>query len=327
MRALMVERDGDEVRREIKNVPVPELSPGHVRVRVQWSSLNYKDALAATGHPGVARNLPLIPGIDAAGVVDDPGDTPWRTGQEVMVFHPRLGTEVNGSYAEFVTVPQDWLYEIPRGLNPRSAMIYGTAGFTAAQSIDQLLFHKIAPGSGPVVVTGATGGVGVFAVKMLQRLGFEVVAVSGKPERYEWLRSLGASEVVGREAVNDTSGRPLLSGRWAGAVDTVGGNILATILRSTKPAGCVTACGLVAGHELNMTVYPFILRGVTLQGIDSAGVSREYRAGLWEKIATEFAVPGLDELAIETDLEHLGEQIDNILAGKIAGRVIVKMPG
>lgn len=325
MRALVVEKRDGEVRREVRDLEAPDLMPGFVKVRVQWSSLNYKDALAATGHPGVARSLPLIPGIDVAGVVEDPGDTPWQAGQPVMVFHPKLGTEVNGGYAEFVVVPQDWVYEIPDGLDTRTAMIYGTAGFTAAQSIDQLRFHKVKPESGPIVVTGSTGGVGVFAVMMLARLGYEVVAVSGKPERFDWLRSLGANEVVGREAVDDRSDRPLLSGRWAGAVDTVGGNILATVLRSTKPHGCVTACGLVAGHELNMTVYPFILRGVTLQGIDSAGVSREYRSQLWNMIATEYAVSQLDELAIETDLEHLGEQIDRILAGKIAGRVIVKV--
>ncbi len=326
-RCLMVTKqaEGEQTTREFRTFEPGALKQGSVRIRVQYSSLNYKDALCASGHPGVARSLPIIPGIDAAGTVVESRAEAFKASDRVMVFHARFGTEVNGAWSEWIDVPADWVYAIPESMSARQAMILGTAGFTAAHSVDQLQKHEVTPDKGEIVVTGATGGVGVCAVKLLSRLGFSVVAVTGKQDKTEWLKMLGASLVVGREALNDTSDRPLLKGRWAGAIDTVGGNTLATILRSTQPTGCVTACGLTSGVELNVTVYPFILRGVTLQGIDSAGVTPDYRQSIWQRLATDYSIAGLDDIADEVDLAGLEPKITQILAGQIAGRVIVKI--
>lgn len=316
----------DPVQREIRDLPLPRLPEQLVRVKVHYSSLNFKDALCATGHPGVARSLPVIPGIDAAGEVIDSNNEQVEVGQQVLVQHASFGTSSDGGYRQFVDVPAEWIYPLANSFDCRQAMIIGTAGFTAAHSVWQLQQHGVEPGSGPIVVTGATGGVGIVAVKLLSQLGYEVVAVSGKQEHFERLKSLGASEVVGRDAVTDDTDRPLLSSRWAGAVDCVGGRILETIIRSTQPGGCVTACGLVAGIELNLTVHPFILRGVTLQGIDSAGQPRERRIQIWNRLATDYRMDNLESLVTEVDLAGLGGKIDDILAGRIVGRVIVRLP-
>ena len=319
-----VAKDGPAVR-SIRTLPLDEIGADWVRIKVDYSSLNYKDALCATGHPGVARNLPIVPGIDAAGRVIHSNSNRFKTGDLVMVFHAAFGTADNGGMSEYIDVPDEWIFPIPQPLDSRTAMIIGTAGFTAAQCIDELQKHNIQPGDGEVAVTGATGGVGIIAVSMLAKLGYTVVASTGKPEQFDRLKELGATAVVGREEFDDTTDRPLLKGRWAGAIDTVGGNTLPTILRSTRQQGCVTACGLVGGSDLNMTVYPFILRGVTLQGIDTAGISPEYRSQIWQKIANEWMIGCLEELAIETNLENIETKIEEILAGKIAGRVVVKI--
>ncbi len=290
---------------------------------VQYSALNYKDALAAQGHPGVALALPLVPGIDAVGKVIESGNPLVSVGHEVIVSGADFGTRSWGGWATRAQVPAAWCIPIPSGLSGRETAILGTAGFTAAQSVEYLQRHGVAPDDGPVVVTGATGGVGIFAVRLLSKFGYHAVAVTGKPQRAEWLREHGASEVLSREDVDDPSGRPLLSAKWAGGIDTVGGNPLATVLRTTRPGGCVTACGLVAGHELSLTVYPFILRGVCLQGIDSANASREYRIRLWEKLGSEFKLDDIESLATETGLSDIEESVQQILQGKIAGRTLV----
>ena len=326
-KCLYVEQDTDSGRavRSIREFPLGKLDDEFVRIRVDYSSLNYKDALCATGHPGIARKLPIIPGIDAAGVVIDSNTKAFNADDRVMVFHAAFGTSENGGMSQVADVPSQWVYKIPESLNSRTAMILGTAGFTAAQCIDELEKHQITPESGEIIVTGATGGVGIVAVALLSKLGYSVVASSGKPDRYNWLKELGAKEVIGRESLIDETDRPLLSGRWAGAVDTVGGKTLASICRSTKPQGCVTACGLVGGTELEMSVYPFILRGITLQGVDTAGISPEYRSQIWQKISTEWMIDRLEDLAIEVSLEKLDSKIDEILTGNVAGRVIVSM--
>ena len=324
-RCLVVSKTDGIVSRKIDARNMDPVSDDLVRIKVEYSSINYKDALCANAHPGIARKLPIVPGIDAAGcVISDPSGQ-FSEGDDVMVFHAEFGTKEDGGLSQIIDVPRSWVYPIPQGLNARDCMIIGTAGFTAAQCVDELIKHSVNPDSGEIVVTGSTGGVGIFAIKLLSKLGYKVTAVTGKQDRISWLERNGASQVVGRSNVNDETDRPLLGGRWAGAVDTVGGNILATILRSTKPQGCVTACGLVAGVDFGISVYPFILRGVTLQGVDTAGISREYRTELWRRLAGEWAFEQLDELVTEVTLDGVEEQIQTILEGKIVGRVIVKL--
>jgi putative YhdH/YhfP family quinone oxidoreductase len=323
-RCLLVEQVApNEIRRNVVTIPMPELDDGAVRIAVKYSSLNYKDALCATGHPGVARKLPIIPGIDAAGIVINSPGGHFKPGQEVLVFHSAFGTEANGGYSQLIDVPAEWVYPLPPGLTLKTAMILGTAGLTAAQSVEQLIKHGVTPDTGQIIVSGATGGVGICAIKLLSKLGYDVVGSTAKTERSDWLSRQGAKQVITRAELDDTSNRPLLTGRWAGAVDTVGGNTLATIIRSTKPQGCVTACGLVGGVDIPVSVYPFILRGVTLQGIDTAGISKPYRTKLWNRLGKEWLLDDLDTIAIEVELESLEEQIQAILSGQIVGRVVV----
>jgi len=304
------------------------LDSGDVVVRVSYSALNFKDSLAANGNPGVARKFPLIPGIDAVGEVLQSSDSRFTVGQQVQIGHADFGTAHHGAMAELVRVPGDWVYELPQGAGAsfdlKTTVIWGTAGFTAAQSVEKIVDHGVTPGSGEVLVTGATGGVGIFAVKLLARLGYRVVASTGKAERYDWLRQNGAAEILTREELDDMSKKPLLKSRWAAVVDAVGGNTLSTVLRSTLPYGCVTACGMVAGHELPVSVYPFILRGITLYGISSALIEREARIRLWSKIARQWNME-LDMIATEVSLQELPAAIQAITDGNIAGRTIVKM--
>ena len=254
----------------VETISLDDLPPGDVLIQVAYSSLNYKDALASQGHPGVVRSFPHVPGIDCAGTVVESTSPDFRSGDEVLVTGHELGAGRWGGFAAYVRVPAEWIVQLPHGLTLRDAMIYGTAGFTAAQCVQAIAARDIGPERGSVVVTGATGGVGSIAVAILAKLGYKVECVTGKAQQHDWLRRLGASTILGRDEVSDDTNRPLLQARWAAAVDTVGGRPLATILRSLDHRGCVAACGLVAGTDLNLTIYPFILRGVTLAGIDSA---------------------------------------------------------
>ena len=326
MRCLLVtQRDNGEIERQVTSVPQAELPPGDVLVRVQYSSLNYKDALAATGHAGVVSRFPHVPGIDAAGTVVESSSTNFRVGDEVIVTSFELGAGRWGGYAEFIRVPADWVVPLPQGLSTQESMILGTAGFTAALSMEAILQQRIEPTAGDLIVTGASGGVGTLAVALASQAGFRVVAVSGKPEAAELLRQLGAAEVVSREALTDRSAKPLLKPRWAAAIDTVGGAMLSTILRSTNERGCVTACGLVGGMELPLTVYPFILRGVTLAGINSATYPAHGRSNIWKKLAGPWKPKLLEEVTAEISLADLEPKIQEILAGRIMGRVVVKI--
>jgi putative YhdH/YhfP family quinone oxidoreductase len=320
----MVRKGADgRVTAGVEAITFDELPPGDVVVRVEYSSLNYKDALASQGHPGVVRNFPHIPGIDCAGTVVESASPDYRPGDEVLITGYELGAGHWGGYSAYVRVPAEWVVPLPTGLTVRDAMIYGTAGFTAAQCVDALLRHGLRPERGPVVVTGATGGVGCLAVAILAKLGFDVAAVTGKPDQHDWLKRLGANTILDRSDVNEESDRPLLQAQWAGAVDTVGGVPLATLLRSVEHRGCVAACGLVAGAELNLSVYPFILRGVTLAGIDSAKCPRPERMEMWRKLAGDWRVANLDGIANERTLGELPDRIAAILAGKIVGRTLV----
>jgi acrylyl-CoA reductase (NADPH) len=321
---LVTKDDAGHVHTRIAEKKIDELPPGDVLIRVAYSSLNYKDALSATGHPGVTRKYPHIPGIDAAGAVAHSGVPDYREGDQVLVTGYDLGQNTWGGFSEYVRVPAGWVVPLPPELSLRESMIYGTAGFTAAQSVDALMHRGITPGRGEVIVTGATGGVGSLAVAILAKLGYHVAASTGKTTAADYLAMLGAVKIVPRSDVHDTSEKPLLPPRWAGAVDTVGGTTLATLVRSLDRAGCVAACGLVGGVQVPLTVYPFLLRGVDLVGIDSAECPLAKRIELWQRMATVWKPACLDKIATEVDLAHVGPRIEEILAGRIMGRVLVK---
>ncbi len=348
---------GDRIEAGIEERPTRELPPGDVVIRVAFSSLNYKDAMAATGHAGVVKKFPHVPGIDSAGTVVESASSRFKPGDAVIMTGHELGAERWGGWAEYVRVPAEWVVPLPcvaatlrvpssgdsrHEVSKRSAdgtrsvpatltleesMTLGTAGFTAAQGVLALQQHGITPDRGEVVVTGATGGVGSLAVKLLAKLGYTVVAVSGKPDRHAWLRTRGASRIIGREEMLDESSRPLLAAKYAGGIDAVGGKTLATLIRQTQHRGCVATCGVVGGGDLPLTMYPFILRGVTLSGIDSAWCPEDRRAEIWRLLANEWKLDGLNELATRVKLEDVGEQVQRILRGEVAGRVVVEIGG
>lgn len=327
-RCLQVEETGEkQFTRRIVDKRIDDLPDGDVLIRVQYSSLNYKDALSATGNKGVTRTYPHTPGIDAAGVVEDSRSDAFKPGDEVLVTGFDLGMNTSGGFAGYIRVPADWVVRRPDGLSLRETMIFGTAGFTAALSVLRLEAHGLKPGDGEVLVTGATGGVGSIAVAILAKIGHRVVASTGKADAQEFLDELGAAEIVSREAVNDDSGRPLLKGRWAGVVDTVGGNPLATALKSTRYGGAVTACGLVASPKLETTVMPFILRGISLLGVDSVQCGMRRRVQTWARLADEWKPAALEKLTTEHNLEDLDGLIGRILKGQIRGRVIIRTGG
>jgi acrylyl-CoA reductase (NADPH) len=320
VRAFVAEqRDGD-VERGLRTLPAGELGEGDVLVRVAYSSVNYKDALATIPKGQVARISPLVPGIDLAGtVVDGDGE-----GSEVIVHGHDLGVAHHGGYAEYARVPRDWVVELPEGLSARQAMAIGTAGFTAAMSVARLERHGVSPDDGPVLVTGATGGVGSTAVSILAARGYEVVASSGKDAR-DYLEALGASEIVGRDDVAG-DGKPLGKQRWAAAVDSVGGAVLAGVLTQIRYGGAVAASGLTAGVKLETTVMPFILRSVALLGIDSVAASMDERAELWRRLAEDLRPAQLDDaITHEIGLDELEPALDAILEGGLTGRTVVRV--
>jgi len=327
-RCYLVAKDpAGKVSAQIAQRRLDELPEGEVLIRVAYSSLNYKDALAATGHPGVNKTFPHVPGVDAAGIVAQSGVYEFVPGDPVLVTGFDVGANRWGGWAEYVRVPAEWVVPLPRGLSLRESMMLGTAGFTAGLCVDALQKHNVAPESGEVVVTGASGGVGSIAVALLGKLGYRVVAVTGKPNTHEYLQKLGAGEILGRQAVDDRTGRPLLARRWAGAVDTVGGNILGTIIRATRHGGCVAACGLAGGTDLPVSVYPFILRGITLAGIDAAWGPIPLRHETWARLAGPWKLDCLDRIARFIEMDELPGKIDEILAGRVVGRYAVNVCG
>jgi acrylyl-CoA reductase (NADPH) len=312
--AYYVERDqAGKVQASIRTIRQDDLPPGEILIQTQWSSLNYKDALAATGHPGVARRLPHVPGIDVAGVVVGIGpevpEPRVAIGDEVLVTGYELGAGQWGGWSEYVRVPRDWVIKKPAGLSLKDCMALGTAGFTAAQCVDALKLHGIEPHVGAIVVTGATGGVGCIGMMLLGQLGYRVTAVTGKPHMHDQLRQWGASEILSREEAIDRSGKPLLPGRWAGVLDTVGGETLDTLIRQTKDHGCITA---------------FILRGVTLAGITSSGCPRNKRLDIWERLAGEWRPADLQSVTTEIRLDQVTDYVRKILAGEVAGRTVIR---
>jgi putative YhdH/YhfP family quinone oxidoreductase len=324
-KALVVEKTADgRFVREIRERSIDDLPPGDLVVRVNYSSLNFKDALSATGHPGVTRQFPHTPGIDAAGEVVSCKSGAFAAGDEVIITGYDLGMESDGGWGEFVRVPSNWAVRLPGGLTLREAMTLGTAGFTAALSVLKLERAGVKPSDGDILVTGATGGVGAIAVAILARTGYRVVASTGKSSDETFLSKLGASEIITRDQVTTGSERPLMKERWGGCVDVVGGNTLAAAIKATRYGGAITCCGLVGSTELPLNVYPFILRGVSLIGIDSAGCPAGTRRQLWGKLAGEWKPEQLQDVVTEVHLEGLEEKIQTMLRGGIRGRVVVK---
>jgi putative YhdH/YhfP family quinone oxidoreductase len=322
---VVTETSDKKFVREIKEKKLSDLPAGELLIEVKYSSLNYKDALSASGNKGVTRNYPHTPGIDAAGIVVESTSPNFKIGDQVIVTGFDLGMNTSGGFGRYIRVPVSWALKLPENITLKESMAYGTAGFTAALAVLRMQQHGLTKEQGEVLVTGATGGVGSFAVGILAKLGFHVVAATGKTNEKDFLLGLGAKEIISREDASDASGRPLLKTRWAGVVDTVGGNILATGIKSTKQRGSVAACGNVASPDLTLTVYPFILRGVSLLGIDSAESPMAIRSLIWNKIAGEWKLDHLDNLVSECSLEELNNKIDLILAGKIRGRVVVNL--
>jgi acrylyl-CoA reductase (NADPH) len=332
----MVVKEIDErhFSRSIEKRNLFDLPQGDVLVKVKYSSLNYKDALSATGNKGVTKQYPHTPGVDASGIVVESSGTGFKKGDEVIITGYDLGMNTSGGFAEYVRVPETWIIKKPENLTLRESMIFGTAGFTAALSVYKLIeYGEVKPETGKILVTGARGGVGSHAVSFLAKAGYHVVAVTGIhadpekefPEDEAFLKSIGAKEVIPREEVNDETGKPMLKTLWAGAIDTIGGNILSTVIRQTAYSGAVTTCGNAAGMSFEANVFPFILRGVSLFGIDSVECPMEPRKATWERMANEWKPDNLEQHASECSLEELDTFIDIMLKGYIKGRKVINL--
>ena len=322
--AYVTEQTGDnKFINSFKELDIIDLHKNDVLVQVKWSALNYKDALSAKGHRGISRYYPHTPGVDAAGIVVESKEAAFAKGDEVIITGHDLGMNTKGGFAEYVSVPKDWIIRLPKNLSLRESMIYGTAGMTAAICVNELIKHDIKPESGPILVTGATGGVGSLSVAILHKLGYIVIASTGKKEKFDFLKKIGTSEIIDREEVNDKTGKPLLSRRWIGAIDTVGGNTLSTVFRSTDRHGIVCVLGLVESSELKTNLFPFLQRGVSLIGIDSAERGLEVKKQLWEKLANDWKPDMLSYIAKEVKLLDIQTEIDKILEGKQVGKVLI----
>ncbi|MEM7000324.1 MAG: YhdH/YhfP family quinone oxidoreductase [Pseudomonadota bacterium] len=318
--ALQVTKTDAGYERAIVSREVDDLPQGDVLIEVRYSSLNFKDGLSATGNPGVTRNFPHTPGIDAAGVVVESSVSDFSAGDEVIVIGFDLGMNTAGGFGQRIRVPAGWVVSRPEGLSLHASMILGTAGFTAAECVDKLLHAGIK--EGPVLVTGATGGVGSVAIKLLAKLGYEVAAVTGKPDQEEFLRAAGAAQILNRDSLSENSKRPLLAESWGGVVDTVGGDMLFNAIKGLRYGASAAACGLVGGADIPATVFPFILRHVNLLGVDSVELPLADKVSIWQRLATDWSMD-LSELEAPLSLDTLSDAIDRILAGQMVGRGVL----
>lgn len=317
--------EGSEFEQQIVERDKDELPAGDVLIRVRYSSLNYKDALSAIGNRGVTRSYPHTPGIDAAGVVESSSVPEFAAGDEVIVTGYDLGMNTCGGLAQYIRVPASWVIKRPQGLSLRESMILGTAGLTASLCVEKLLRAGLRNGDGEVLVTGATGGVGSIAVKLLSQIGFHVVASTGKHvEREAFLKQLGAQEVIGREELLENANRPMLKPRWAGAVDTVGGELMFNVIKALKHSASMACCGLTAGTEFKANVFPFILRGVNLLGVDSVELPLVVKASMWDKLSLQWKMD-LEPLVQEIELAEVPAAIHRMLATQVAGRTLVRI--
>lgn len=323
-RALVVRENADgSFSRAIEKKKISELPEGEVIIKVQFAGLNYKDALSASGHKGISRNFPHTPGVDACGTIAFDESGKFNEGQEVIVTGYDLGMNTSGGFQEYIRVPVGWVVPKPESLSLKEAMVMGTAGFTAGLSLFKMEKMGQNPAMGEILVTGATGGVGSMAVGILAKAGYDVIASTGKTDAEAHLKKLGATRIEGREFAHDTTGKPLLRSKWAGAIDTVGGETLHTCVKACARKGSVASCGLVGSSDLNMTVYPFLLNGINILGVDSAETDMELRLQIWEKLSSSWKIDNLESYGTFVSLDEIIGQMDLILQGKTKGRVVV----
>jgi putative YhdH/YhfP family quinone oxidoreductase len=307
--------------RELKTSNLPDHD---VLIEVYYSSLNFKDALSATGNRSVTKSYPFTPGIDASGIVRESRDSRFSKGDEVIVTSYDLGMNTPGGFGQYIRVPAEWVLHLPECLRLKESMMIGTSGITAAFGVEKI--DRMMPDTnGDVLVTGATGAVGSFSIGLLNLLGYKVIAATGKPEQDRFLKKIGASDVIERTAVTDVPDKPLLSSRWRAAFDTVGGDMLDCVLRQLEHNGVAACCGNVLGGELNTSIYPFILRGISLMGVDSGIALMQDRLRIWDKLATEWKIPHLEEISRTCTLEDLPREIEKMLSGGLTGKVLVSL--
>jgi len=319
------EAEGKVFSAELIQLELDDLPEGDVLIDVHYSSLNYKDALSASGSKAVTRQYPHVPGIDAAGVVIASSDTGFAEGDEVIVTGYDLGMNTSGGFGQTIRVPAAWLVKRPDGLSMRESMVLGTAGFTAALCVEKLITNGVTPDSGKVLVTGATGGVGIVAVALLHKLGYQVTASTGKASAHDLLQQVGASEIIDRAELSAENPRPMLKQRWAAAVDVVGGDTLFNVVKSLSYGGSVACCGLVQSTQFSASVLPFILRGVNLLGVDSVELPIESKTSVWNKLAQDWKLSNLDSLCTEIGFDELEESLKRILKGEATGRYLLNL--
>jgi acrylyl-CoA reductase (NADPH) len=324
--ALLVEDLGNkQFTQKIVTRTLSDLPDNEVLIEVNYSSLNYKDALSASGNRAVTRNYPHTPGIDAAGTVISDQSEKFSVGDEVLVFGYDLGMNTSGGLGQYISVPADWIVKCPTSLSLKEAMCYGTGGLTAALCVEKLEKMGATPSDGPVAVTGATGGVGSISIALLKQLGYTVVAFSGKPEQSEHLKAIGADEVLHRDVINEVNDKPIGRGLWAHGIDTLGGEYLSNLLKQIKPGGAVSACGLAASPFFSSSVLPFITRGVSLLGVDSVYIPLKDKQHIWHRVATDMKLPNLNELYEEISLAQTPEYLTRFIEGKVVGRYLVNL--
>ncbi len=322
MKALLIQKEGDTQSVELAELDKASLPDGDVLVKIDYSTINYKDALAITGTSPVVRSFPMVPGIDAAGIVEESNHPAWKAGDAVVLNGWGVGEKHWGGLAQYARLKGEWLIGLPTAFNTRQAMIIGTAGYTAALCVEALINHGIAPNDGPVLVTGATGGVGSIAIMLLNKAGFDVTAVTGKAHEHDYLKSLGATAIIDRAELTE-AGKPLQKELYSGVVDAAGGNTLANACAQTRYRGAVAACGLAESMKFPSSVAPFILRGVTLYGIDSVMAPLDVRKPAWERLARDLDTATLDTVAVDIGLAEAPACAQELLAGKVKGRLVV----
>ncbi len=324
-KAFQVREEDGQFKTTILPRDISDLPAWDVLIRVHYSSVNYKDALSASGNKGITRQFPHTPGIDAAGTVISTSSAAFQPGEEVIVIGYDLGMNTAGGFGQYIRVPADWVVKRPQGLDLRESMIIGTAGFTAALCIEKLIANGVNPKSGTVLVTGATGGVGIVAVALLHKLGFQVCASTGKPGSRDLLLGLGASEIIDRKQLGDENPKSMLKEQWAGAIDVVGGETLGNVIKSLRYGGSVACCGLVQSPVFKTTVLPFILRGVNLLGVDSVQLPISVKATLWHKLAKDWKLPNLESLCHEINFDALELTLQQVLKGDACGRFVLNL--